>query len=116
MVHVAVDAPVRFSVLKVRNDSTDVRRFSATGNIEWVLGDLRPESAMHVTAEVDPNAGALSARNPFNSGFPDRVAFFDVDDTGRTLTGDRAELLGHNGLPQNPAAMARTRLPGRVGA
>jgi cellobiose phosphorylase len=115
-VHVAVDAPVRFSVLKVRNDSADVRRLSATGYVEWVLGDLRPKSAMHVTTEVDPKTGALFARNPFNSEFPDRIAFFDVDETSRTLTGDRVEFLGRNGSLQKPAAMARTRLSGRVGA
>ena len=115
-VHVAVDAPVKFSVLKVRNDSAEVRRLSATGYVEWVLGDLRPKSAMHVTTEVDPKTGALFARNPFNSEFPDRIAFFDVDETSRTLTGDRVEFLGRNGSLQNPAAMARTRLSGRVGA
>jgi cyclic beta-1,2-glucan synthetase len=115
-VHVALDAPVRFSVLKVRNDSADVRRLSATGYVEWVLGDLRPKSAMHVTTELDPKTGALFARNPFNSEFPDRIAFFDVDETSRTLTGDRAEFLGRNGSLQKPAAMGRTRLSGRVGA
>jgi cellobiose phosphorylase len=115
-VHVALDAPVRFSVLKVRNDSTEVRRLSATGYVEWVLGDLRPKSAMHVMTEVDLKTGALLARNPFNSEFPDRIAFFDVDETSRTLTGDRVEFLGRNGSLQKPAAMARTRLSGRVGA
>jgi cellobiose phosphorylase len=115
-VHVALDAPVRFAVLKVRNDSAEVRRLTATGYLEWVLGDLRPKSAMHVTTEVDPTTGALVARNPFNSEFPDRIAFFDVDETSRTLTGDRVEFLGRNGSQQKPAAMARTRLSGRVGA
>jgi cellobiose phosphorylase len=115
-VHVALDAPVRFAVLKVRNDSADLRRLSATGYVEWVLGDLRPKSAMHVTTEVDPKTGAVFARNPFNSEFPDRIAFFDVDETSRTLTGDRVEFLGRNGSLQKPAAMARARLSGRVGA
>jgi cyclic beta-1,2-glucan synthetase len=35
---------------------------------------------MHVTTEVDPYSGAIYARNPYNTEFPDRVAFFDVDD------------------------------------
>jgi cyclic beta-1,2-glucan synthetase len=115
-VHVALDVAVKFSVLKVRNDSTRARRLSATGYVEWVLGDLRAKSAMHVTTEVDPTTGALFARNPFNSEFPDRIAFFDVDEASRSLTGDRAEFLGRNGSLQQPAAMARTRLSGRVGA
>ena len=79
-VFVAVDAPVKFTILKVRNESGRSRRLSATGYVEWVLGDMRPKSAMHVVTEVDPNSGALFARNPYNTEFADRVAFFDVDD------------------------------------
>ena len=32
---------MKFSVLKVRNASGRPRRLSATGYVEWVLGDLR---------------------------------------------------------------------------
>jgi cellobiose phosphorylase len=115
-VYVALDAPVKFSVLKIRNDSSQVRRLSATGYVEWVLGDLRAKSAMHVRTEIDGQTGALFARNPFNSEFPDRIAFFDVDDTGRSVTGDRTEFLGRNGSLQKPDAMLRARLSGKAGA
>jgi cellobiose phosphorylase len=47
-VYVATDAAVKFSVLKVRNTSGRARKLSATGYLEWVLGDLPPKSAMHV--------------------------------------------------------------------
>jgi cellobiose phosphorylase len=114
-VYVAIDAPVKFSVLKVRNASGRARRLSATGYVEWVLGDLRPKMAMHVITEVDPKSGALLARNAYNTEFPDRIAFLDVDDATRSLTGDRAEFLGRNGALGNPAAMARARLSGKVG-
>jgi cellobiose phosphorylase len=115
-VYVATDAPVKFTVLKVRNNSGRARRLSATGYVEWVLGDLRPKCAMHVITEVDPSSGALFARNQYNTEFGGRVAFFDVDDTSRTVSGDRTEFLGRNGTLKNPAAMARTRLSGKVGA
>ena len=114
-VYVALDAPIKFTVLKVRNESGRSRRLSATGYVEWVLGDLRPKSAMHVVTEIDPNSGALFARNPYNTEFADRVAFFNVDDTTRTMTGDRTEFLGRNGTLRNPAAMSRSRLSGRGG-
>jgi cellobiose phosphorylase len=84
--------------------------------VEWVLGDLRPKSTMHVTTEIDPNSGALFARNPYNTEFRGRTAFFDVDDKARTLTGNRTEFLGRNGTLRSPAAMTRTRLSGKVGA
>ena len=115
-VYVALDAPIKFTVVKVRNVSGRSRRLSATGYVEWVLGDLRPKSAMHVITEVDPNSGALFARNPYNTEFADRVAFFSVDATTRTLSCDRTEFLGRNGTRQSPAAMSRLRLSGKVGA
>ncbi|MEW5314794.1 MAG: hypothetical protein WDW38_006263 [Sanguina aurantia] len=71
---------------------------------------------MHVVTESDAASGALFARNAYNTEFPGRVAFFDVDDPGRSVGGDRAEFLGRNGSPRAPAAMGRTHLSGRVGA
>jgi cellobiose phosphorylase len=115
-VYVALNAPIKFTVLKVRNECGRSRRLSATGYVEWVLGDLRPKSAMHVVTEVDPKSGALFARNPYNTEFADRVAFFDVNDTNRTVSGDRTEFLGRNGTLRSPAAMTRSRLSGKVGA
>jgi len=115
-VYVAIDAAVKFSVLKVRNQSGRPRRLSATGYVEWVLGDLRPKSALHIATEADPDSGAIYARNPYNTEFPERVAFFTVDDSNRTVTCDRAEFIGRNGNLQNPAALHRTHLSGKVGS
>ena len=98
------------------NDSGRPRRLSATGYVEWVLGDLRAKSAMHVTTEVDLQSRALFARNPYNTEFAGRVAFFDVDDPTRNLTGDRTEFVGRNGTLRDPAAMNRSHLSGKVGA
>jgi cyclic beta-1,2-glucan synthetase len=114
--YVALDAPVKFSVVKVQNLSGRSRRLSLTGYVEWVLGDLRTKSAMHIVTEIDANGGALLARNAFNFEFADRVAFFDVDDALRMISGDRSEFIGRNGTLQMPATMSRTRLSGKVGA
>jgi cellobiose phosphorylase len=114
-VYVAPDAAVKFSVLKVTNNSGRDRRLSATGYVEWVLGDTRPKSTMHVMTETDPATGALFARNAYNSEFPDRVAFFDAGQATRSITGDRTEFLGRNGVLSNPAGMHKPRLSGRLG-
>ncbi len=37
-VYVAMDASIKFTVLKVKNRSGRMRRLSATGYVEWVLG------------------------------------------------------------------------------
>ena len=115
-VYVALDAAVKFSVLKLRNESGRERRLSATGYVEWVLGDLRAKSTMHVITEIDPASGAFYARNAYNTEFADRIAFFDVDDMTRTFSGDRAEFVGRNGTLRNPAAMTRSQLSNKVGA
>jgi cellobiose phosphorylase len=115
-IYVAMDAPVKFTVLKLRNVSGRPRRVSVTGYWEWVLGDLRPKSLLHVQTEVDLETGALLAHNHYNTEFPGRIAFLDVNDGTRTLTGDRKEFLGRNGSLSQPAALQRARLSGNVGA
>jgi cellobiose phosphorylase len=115
-VYVAMDAPVKFSVLKLRNVSGRPRRLSVTGYMEWVLGDLRHKNLLHVQTEVDLKTGALLARNYYNTEFPDRTVFLDVNDASRTFTGDRKEFIGRNGSLAQPAALRRARLSGKVGA
>nr|HPJ97150.1 hypothetical protein [Syntrophales bacterium] len=115
-VYVAIDAAVKFLVLRVRNQSGRSRRLSATGYAEWVLGDLRPKTVMHIITEIDSRSSALFARNPYNAEFGNRTAFLNVDHSTRTMSGDRTEFLGRNGTLANPASMGRSGLSGRVGA
>ena len=115
-IYVAMDAPVKFAVFKLRNISGGPRRLSVTGYWEWVLGDLRHKTLLNVQTEVDLKTGALLARNFYNTEFPDRIVFLDVNEPTRTLTGDRKEFLGRNGTLAQPAALKRARLSGKVGA
>ncbi len=115
-VYVALDSSIKYSVLKIKNNSGAVRRLSATGYVEWVLGDLRSKTTMHVITEADPVSGAVFARNPYNTEFDGRIAFFGADTGSRSFTGDRAEFIGRNGSLRSPAAMRRMRLAGTVGA
>ena len=114
-VYVAMDEAVKFSVLKIRNLSGRDRRLSATGYVEWVLGDMRPKTVMHVNTEVDPLNGALYARNPYNAEFPGTVAFFAADNKTGTMCGDRTEFIGRNGSMRDPAALSRAHLSGKAG-
>ena len=118
-VFVAIDAPVKFAVLKLRNRSERQRRLSVTGYVEWVLGDERTKTAMQVNTSIDPHSGALLADNRYNTDFAGRTAFFDVDETAAAMTsvcGDRGEFLGRHGTLRHPAAMAAPRLCASVGA
>ncbi len=118
-VTVAIDTPVKFAVLKIRNDSMRNRQLSVFGFVSWVLGDLRDKYAAHVVTLS--KEGALFAQNHYNTDFGDRTAFFNAttDTVGlksRTISGDRTEFLGRNGSYYQPAALARQGLSGRVGA
>lgn len=113
---VDTESSVKFITIKVRNNSGRQRSLSATGYVEWVLGDERQKTQMHVVTELDLASGAIFSRNRYNTTFASRLAFFDTDDTTRSYTGDRVEFIGRNGSLQRPAAMFRTRLSGNTGS
>ena len=114
--YVAMDAPVKFVTVKLRNQSGRSRRLSLTGYWELVLGEWRHANLMHIVTEKDPDSGALFARNPYSRTSPGRVVFAQVSEPRRTVTGNRAEFIGRNGSLADPAAMHRARLSGRTGA
>jgi cellobiose phosphorylase len=113
---VALDAPVKFQVVTVTNHGAEARRLSVTAYVEWLLGDVREKSSMHVVTEVDPITGALFARNAYNSDFPGRVAFLDMGHGERSVGGDRTEFLGRNGRMDSPLGMRRQGWNNRIGA
>lgn len=115
-IYVSVDLPVKFLRLKIRNTSGRTRRLSVTGYLEWVLGEMRAKSLMHIVTEVDSTSGALLARNPYSAEFAHTIPFLQLSETTRTVTGDRAEFLGRNGSMAKPAALSRQRLSNKVGA
>lgn len=115
-IYVSIDEPIKYARLKVTNHSGRQRKLSATGYWEWVLGEVRSKSLMHVSTEVDPVTNAIFARNPYSPEFADRVAFVDCSETNRTITCDRTEFLGRNGGPSNPSAMRQSKLSNRTGA
>ncbi|MEO6901683.1 MAG: glucoamylase family protein [Bacteroidia bacterium] len=114
-VFVDLNAKIKFTIIKIRNQSGKNRKLSATGYVEWVLGGDRSKTAMYMHTEVDPKTGALFANNPYSTEFPTRVAFFDVDYLNKTFTADRTEFIGRNGNLQSPEALKRTKLSGKIG-
>ncbi len=115
-VFVAIDAPVKITLLKLVNRSGRSRSLSVSGFCAWVLGEQRGESLLHIHTEVDPLSGALLARNPYHREFGGRIGFFECSGRNRSITGDRSEFVGRNRGMRNPMAMGKSRLSGRVGA
>ncbi|MHB8919777.1 MAG: GH36-type glycosyl hydrolase domain-containing protein [Halothiobacillus sp.] len=114
--YVAMDAPVKFVVVKLRNHSKYPRRLSLTGYWELVLGEWRHANLMHIVTETDRHSGALFARNAYGRECANRVVFAQVSEPERSVSGNRAEFIGRNGSLASPAAMRRKRLSGRTGA
>jgi cyclic beta-1,2-glucan synthetase len=102
--------------LSLRNEGAVARRYSVTFYVEWVLGENRSHSQLHIVTSRDPDTGALFARNAFRQEFSHRIAFLDVHPGGaKTVTGDRTEFLGRNGTIARPAALRRVALSNRTG-
>ncbi len=120
LVYVAIDSPVKFSVLRLCNQSDHSRKLSVTGYLDWVLGDERAKTQMHVVTALDAATGALFARNAYNTDFAGRTAFFDVQCDAEAATsevcGDRVDFFGTAGSLAAPAAMTQAHLSGRLGA
>lgn len=114
--YVAMDAPVKFVVVKLHNTSQRTRTVSLTGYWELVLGEWRHANQMHIVTETDPHSGAVFARNAYGRECAGRVVFAHVSERERSVSGNRTEFIGRNGSLANPAAMRRKRLSGRTGA
>ncbi len=114
--YVAMDAPVKFVVIKLRNMSNRIRQLSLTGYWELVLGEWRHANLMHIVSEVDAQTGALFAHNAYSREFANRVVFAQLNEKELNLSGNRTEFIGRNGSLASPAAMYRKRLSGRTGA
>ncbi|HEY4968920.1 MAG TPA: protein ndvB, partial [Steroidobacteraceae bacterium] len=114
---VTLGDPIKISRLKIKNVSGRRRRLSITAYAEWVLGPERTACAPYVVTEIDPETGALLARNPWRMEFGSRVAFADLVGRQQSWSGDRTEFIGRNGTFAMPAALAdRKPLSNRVGA
>jgi cyclic beta-1,2-glucan synthetase len=109
--------PVKISRLKITNHSRQMRNISVTSYVEWVLGPTRAATAPYIVTEIDPETGAMFARNPLSNDYGARVAFTDLDGRQSSWTGDRTEFLGRNRTLQRPIALLRgTALSSRTGA
>ena len=116
LVFAPLDAPVKISLLRLRNRSDRRRRLSVTSYQELVLGVTREASANHIVTDVEESEGAIFARNSFNNEFSERVAFAGTSEHEFSVTCDRKEFIGRNGSLARPAALRRTALSGRDGA
>ncbi|WP_127088283.1 GH36-type glycosyl hydrolase domain-containing protein [Aquabacter cavernae] len=114
---VPFEGSIKISRLTLRNLSSRPRQLSLTAYAEWVLGQSRSATAPFVATAIDPDTGAMFARNPWNADFGSRVAFLDMGGHQAGWTGDRREFIGRNGTLADPAALrSAAPLSNAVGA
>jgi cyclic beta-1,2-glucan synthetase len=98
---------VKISRLAVENRSASTRTLTVTAYAEWVLGPQKAAGAPSVVTDLDPETGAIFARNSWNEDYAGRVAFADIGGAQTAWTADRTEFLGRNGGLEAPAGLAR---------
>jgi cyclic beta-1,2-glucan synthetase len=49
LVYVDMEAAIKFTVIKIQNQSGRTRKLSVTGYVEWVLDTNRMKTAMHTS-------------------------------------------------------------------
>lgn len=108
--------PLRIQRLRLTNQSSKRRRLSATAYTEWVLGDDKEDTQMHVVTDWDSESQAIFARNRYNADYGSHVAFCSAVNRIASYTGDRTEFIGRNRSTANPIALERIQLSGRTGA
>ncbi|MFH1278049.1 MAG: glycosyl transferase [Candidatus Eisenbacteria bacterium] len=113
--------PVKITRLRVTNRSDRTRRLSIVSYRRLVLGVSPETSGRSVVTEIDPETGALFARNPRSRDFAKSVTFGAAVLPGKEdalhLSGDRRAFLGPRGNAARPEALTRSGpIEGPVGA
>jgi cyclic beta-1,2-glucan synthetase len=119
---VPVDDPVKIARLRLHNMSGQPRHLAVTAYAEWVLGANRASTAPFIVTWIDPETGAIFARNPWHAGAALPIAFADLGGLHTAQSGDRCRFIGRNGTLDEPEALTGPGMPpgalaeGRFGA
>jgi cyclic beta-1,2-glucan synthetase len=113
-VFVPPDAPLKIVRLRIRNHADRPRRLTGTYYAEWVLGTRRSETKPYIVGDLSVDDACLLARTSWSMDFAGRVAFLATDQSLHGWTTDRVEMLGRGGGMDDPAALRRWGLSGRV--
>ncbi len=115
-IFVAAEAPLKLSVLTLRNTSGRARRLSVIHYAEWVLGVLREQTAPYVVTHFDEHGSLFLARNVYVPRERQKVAFLYGSEPVVAWTGDRSSFLGQGSSICYPGGLATDQLDGATGA
>ncbi len=112
--YVPLADPIKISRLQLHNTSATERQLSLCAYAEWVLGPSRTATTPFIITSIDPETGAMLARNPWNAATAERVAFADMSGAQTSFSADRSAFLGRHGSLDHPVATGP--LAGTIGA
>ncbi|RFF30935.1 GH36-type glycosyl hydrolase domain-containing protein [Wenzhouxiangella sediminis] len=115
-IHVDTADPVKICRLSLVNRCDWTRRVTATCYLEWVLGNRRGDTALHLDCDLDLERHALLASNRYDRFAGKGHAFVASDLPVHGFTTDRSEFLGQGGSLDQPAALWRIGLSGSLAA
>lgn len=127
-VFVCLDVPIKYTILRLQNIGDETQELSVSSYVEWVLGDIRAKTQMHVhtwqESNLDAGTHTILARNPYHAEFADFTAFYQTQSRHQRRAGqstphwtaDRKEFIGRNRSLDHPQAMERRGLAGKAGA
>jgi cyclic beta-1,2-glucan synthetase len=113
-IHVDAEDPVKVCRLSLVNRCDWTRRITATCYLEWVLGNRRGDTALHLDCDLDLERHALLASNRYDRFAGQGHAFLASDLPLHGFTTDRTEFLGQGGSLDEPAALWRIGLSGSL--
>jgi len=107
--------PLRVQRLHLRNSSSRRRKLTVTAYATLVLGSDPEKTGMHLATKWDLQSQSIFARNPYEPGLSERIAFASSTPPPISFTGDRAVFIGRNRSLRDPVALEHERLTGDVG-
>ncbi|MGI6685622.1 MAG: GH36-type glycosyl hydrolase domain-containing protein [Bacillota bacterium] len=113
-VFVPVDDPVKISLLKLVNPGSERRILTITYYLKPVLGVTEQITQQFIVADYVTEAETILLRNSYNQDFPGRVAFVATSAPLVSFTTDEMEFVGNSGNLNQPEALKREKLSGRL--
>ncbi|WP_231701848.1 GH36-type glycosyl hydrolase domain-containing protein [Crassaminicella thermophila] len=108
------DESVKINLIRLKNNTNNNRKISATYFIRPVLGVSDQITQQYIITEMEKNT--LFIKNGYSTDFPGRVAFITTSENIASYTGDRREFIGQIGDLSSPNALKRDSLSKFVGA
>lgn len=107
--------PVKIYLVKLKNTAVDTKKLMLTFYMTPVLGVSDEVTRQYILTELNGETGGIKITNPFQSDFPDRIAFIESSERVCSYTGNKNAFFGARGDRVSPDALGRVGLNNELG-